>query len=109
MNKDEEKLFGCLLSGILVFAAAPFIAALKGFTLSTMWRWFIVPQFHAPELSVLAAIGLFLTIDTIVQRRRKTDDDEDHLKEIVNSIIFICVACVLTLAEGWIVLKLMGR
>src|ERR1041385_1877056 len=106
---DQEKLIGCLLSALLTFAAVPFVAALKGFTLATMWRWFIVPLFKVPELSVLRAIGLFLTIDVLTQRRRRQDEDADQLKETVNAILFVCVACAFTLGEGWVVMKFMGR
>ena len=97
------------MAGVLGIAAAPFVAALKGFTLATMWRWFIVPQFHAPELGVLSAIGLFLTVDIVMQRyRQPKEDEDDHVRDVIQRIAFVVIVCGLTLAEGWIVMSLMG-
>ncbi len=43
-----------------LFVIAPIGVVLKGWALSTLWGWFIVPTFGIPSLSIPAAIGISL-------------------------------------------------
>lgn len=82
-------LIGCV--GII--AVALFIIALsaliRGFVISVMWGWFIVPVFGLPELSIVQAIGVAMVI-SLFQVRHYThtpSGDEDAKRGARNFVL----------------------
>jgi len=41
---------------------APLVVIFNGYALSTMWAWFVVPEFDVPELKISEAIGISLIV-----------------------------------------------
>ncbi len=56
MKEKKEKIVEAVVALILCFP----ILLLKGYIFSSVWRWFIVPPFNAPELPVGQAIGILI-------------------------------------------------
>lgn len=53
---------------IIVWLAAFFgFAALRGFVLSVMWGWFMVPTFGLPPLGIASAFGVALMVGVLTQ------------------------------------------
>lgn len=101
-SEDSEGLdvFTTIMGG-LVFVAlyVSIITIVRGAVLSTLWRWFIVNKFGAPELSVAEAIGLSLLVGVFTLRH---NDEHQGLWQlfwmsIANSLI--------ALGLGWIIFQ----
>lgn len=52
-----SKLSHVLLNLLVI---APISLFVHGFTLSSLWAWFVAPYFSVPAITTLHAIGLFL-------------------------------------------------
>jgi len=70
----------------------------NGYVLTVLWRWFMVPVFNLPILSLPVAIGISLVIGLLTQQYQSIPED-DRFKPFVYSILVPFVA----LAMGWIV------
>lgn len=78
---------------------APFVAIWDGYVLTVLWRWFVVPTFHAPALSIPAAIGIALIVVMLTHRTRKPEDDPEYGLVLLYGIFVPAVA----LFWGWVV------
>lgn len=57
---------------VAIAAAIGLSALLNGYVLSKLWAWFIVTTFHAPPLSLPAAIGLALVVSYLTYQHADT-------------------------------------
>jgi hypothetical protein len=48
----------------------------SGYVLSVMWEWFVVPVFHAPQMSVAVAIGLSMLIGMLTRNPQEESKKE---------------------------------
>lgn len=65
MRTDGEPSgFQVLALMLVAFLLAPIG---NGWALSILWGWFVVPVFRVSELSVASAIGLSMTVNTIIR------------------------------------------
>ncbi len=86
---------------------------IEGYAISILWKWFVVPVFHSPELSIVQAIGLTIIATHIRGGNWKTLQEWSKskrkkkftTKETVWQIVFPFLGPLLSLAFGWIVLK----
>lgn len=72
----------------------------KGWALSIMWGWFMVPTLDLPSISIVQAIGIALVIGYLT-REISADNDDDY--SLVGKIIFEIFKGGFILATGWIV------
>jgi hypothetical protein len=77
------EVVGALTVGILI---APFTYALWGYTTSTLWAWFVVPQFDLAPMSVPTAIGISLVLSQF-RRRPPPEKDKTTVQVVVESAI----------------------
>ncbi len=66
-------LIGALVSIPLLIAVA---AAANGYVLSILWGWFIVTTFHAPALSIPAAIGISMVVSYLTATYNDAKDPD---------------------------------
>lgn len=77
-----------VISGIaLPFIVVP-LALWNGFVVSTVWNWLAVPAFHAPPLTVPAAIAATLLIG-MVTRNPLRPEPKDERKFAVIATVFV--------------------
>lgn len=84
-----------------------------GYTLATLWGWFVVTTFAAPVLSIPAAIGLRIIVRylTINPPNRKLElEAQQHAKQegysiYKRNVIFNYCACAIVLLMGYVVHK----
>jgi len=81
-----------------------FLSAMwRGYVLSVLWGWFIVPVFHLPVLSIATAIGLCLIITFLTHQPNSKDDSEDSAWDSFTSSIRIAfLGPLMALFAGWI-------
>ena len=67
-----------LLGGVGLFILG---SILRGWVLSILWGWFVVPVFSLPNLTVVQAIGISLIIGFLTyQSDAKSNDTDDDRK-----------------------------
>ncbi len=59
---------------LFTFIAVPVAVLTHGYTISTLWSWFIVPLFYVPEISILQAVAIMVFVNYFVA---KPDADID--------------------------------
>ena len=99
------KALAVLGGAVGAIALMAFSAIFNGYTLSVLWGWFIVPIFHLPQLSIVAAIGISLVIGYLTHQ--VINDPDDKEKSFGEKIGFAVVYAVLkpgfALLIGWVV------
>lgn len=102
-------LYGATVGGFVllgVFALIAVATILKGWVLTYLWSWFIVPNFGLPELSIVSAIGIcmvagFLTSKYTGDIKREKEDDPAKLFGTLFS--YMIRMPLVMLGIGWIV------
>ena len=97
--------------GVIVVIAfvMVFAAVFNGYALSVLWEWFVVPTFGAPQLSIVSAIGIAMTIQYLVNPKMYTsageekDEGKGLEQKIAEAILKIALNPLLALFFGWIV------
>lgn len=78
------------------------VALWRGYVLSVLWGWFIVPTFNAPALSLAMAIGVAIVVGMFtasIPTKKKDEEDKALSNYFVNGFI----APALSLLFGYIV------
>lgn len=97
--KDSDKIFGCLgmfLASILMMVIG---TLMNGWALSILWKWFVIPIFGLPALSIIQAIGISMTVGLLISRS-SADNSKKEWTEIVGGYIAYPV---LAVGIGWII------
>ena len=87
---------------IVLLAALPiffFLMVLRGYVLSQLWLWFLVPMFKLPEITVFGAYGICLIFSFLIPSRYDFETDKQKLKTIIEGITFPFFVLLI----GWIV------
>lgn len=95
---DEEKVFlGCLLTLLIMPPAVLF----RGFVLTRLWAWFVVP-FGAPTVGIATAIGLTMIGSMLTNVRRQADGAaESATDRVLNSVAYGFVLPAMCWLVGW--------
>jgi hypothetical protein len=79
-------------------------AVIRGFVLSKLWLWFMVPVFHLPVLGIVAAIGISLVIGFLTADSSPTVcEDKRSTGEKFGAILGVLFSPFLVLLVGYIV------
>jgi len=84
---------------VLALLITPFSMMYHGYALSILWRWFVVPTFGIPALSIPAAIGLGLTIAYLTHQNIQ----EDESRPIEQAFALAVIKPTFALFIGWLV------
>jgi cytochrome bd-type quinol oxidase subunit 1 len=89
---------------LLTLLGIPVLLALtsmwRGYVLMVLWRWFIVPAFHLPPLTLTLAIGLSLIVGYLTHQAPTTKDESPAFgRSVLLALIFPAIA----LLVGWLV------
>ena len=90
---------------LFAFLAVFVIGVVRGWVLTILWSWFVVPTFHVPEISIPVAIGLALTIGMFQTKKIQTEEkSKKSSSELFGEILGVGLgAPLLVLFFGWIV------
>lgn len=95
---------GSCAGAIISILSSPFIYVWRGYVLTILWGWFIVPTFGIKAITIPQAIGLSLIVSFLTYQASKSvfADEEEPKKSILQVILsFIIPATCLLI--GWIV------
>lgn len=92
---------GCLL----LILAAPFGVLARGYALSVLWFWFIVPMGIRPiTIAHAVGIGLVLSLFNLTKSGvPKRDPDESFLRHVYGIVFAELVGPFLVVAIGWLI------
>lgn len=102
-----ENLIALIIGMIIIIPVALVmlvpVALWRGYVLSILWGWFIVPTFGAPALSLVMAIGLAIVVGMFTASipSKKKDDEDD--KALSNYFVNGFITPALSLLFGYIV------
>lgn len=78
---------------------------LRGWTITKLWSWFVVPQFGLKELALFTALGLSLLVDVMtplpsaaVQAETKVSTQDD---DVTNRYAWRIATLLVALFLGW--------
>ena len=87
------------IGGVIVLSAL-----VNGWTLSILWKWFMVPVFGLPMLSIPQAIGIAMVIGYLTFQNNDAQEKERSTTErVIFWVALIVLRPLITLAFGWIV------
>jgi hypothetical protein len=75
----------------------------SGYALSILWKWFIVPPFGAPQLTIGYAIGLALIWRFLERDEYRPESEDSFGKKLFSAVIKATVKPALFLMLGWVV------
>jgi len=78
----------------------------RGFVLSIIWNWFMVPIFNLPSLGIAAAIGVALVIQVFngIEIENNLDTEaESEAKLVIAAIVKLFFAPLVMLFVAWMV------
>ena len=101
MEKETENLLGLIVFSILLVISA----VITGFVLSVLWRWFIIPIFSLPPLSIPQATGIAIIVEflTTYQDQRQGEDDKGLTEKIIKSLFYAICYPMIILGLGWVI------
>jgi len=67
------------IAGVLVLLAIS--AIWKGYVLTVLWGWFVVPTFGLPALSLAPAIGMSMVVSFLTHQSDATKEQEGSSSE----------------------------
>lgn len=94
----NENLLGCLIA----LLSTPFLIAIRGWVLMTLWKWIIVPTFGIRTLTTWQAIGLSVVIGVFMMKLPDNDDDS-VLETTIRALVYSSLTYAVALTLGWIV------
>jgi hypothetical protein len=97
---------------LLIVACMFGVALSRGYVLSVLWAWFIVPAFSVPAIGLVAALGIAFISMMLSQHPSEytkqqlsmdaSQAQEIAIKKMVESLVFPWA----TLVTAWVVLKI---
>jgi hypothetical protein len=57
-----------VVSPVLMMAVGFLVGFYEAYVVTVLWRWFVVPTFVVPELSLLATYGMLLLMNLVKNR-----------------------------------------
>lgn len=99
---ESEKNAGCYLAILGLVMTAP-AAVWRGWVLTKMWAWFIVPVFDLQPLRIPVAIGLSLIVGYLTHQINWCKDEAEPMEKAARSIVVPLLLPAFTLLGGWIV------
>lgn len=81
----------------------------SGYVLSVLWRWFVVPPFGAPALSVGYAIGIASVVGYLTQPYKSSKADEKTWSALLaEGVAVAALKPAFALLFGWVVTLFLG-
>lgn len=86
-----------------IFVAGPILFFIQGWSVSTLWNWFIAPL-GAPQIGIATALGISLTVSVIRFKGTKSEDATSS-RERLERLIGFFLTPIIGVGIGWVVLQ----
>lgn len=104
MTKKDAEAISCLLALLYLPFMVLIGAAVGGFTVKTLWAWFIVPIFGLHPLTIVQALGVALVLSVLTKNfdlKDRKDDEADPFKDAIKGTVKVLFLNGFFLAYGW--------
>ena len=88
----------------LTLILMPFAMLYKGFVVTILWGWFIVPHFEMEPLGIATAIGIVILLSLIKGgdiSLNKLDENKEFVKFLISSTLVPTMALFMGWAVTW--------
>lgn len=101
-------VFGSCIGFILLFVLVMVTGTIwEGFVLTKLWKWFMVPVFGLPVLSIVQAIGVSIVISMTAKASTynlaREKDKKSPYERVIDMLVVTYIVPAMFLAMGWIV------
>jgi multisubunit Na+/H+ antiporter MnhB subunit len=104
--RDTEYIYMKALGYLFVIVViSPLLMIWNGYVLSVLWRWFMVPTFHLPTLSIPVAIGIAMVISYLTHQYDPYESPDSASERMLKSAVVGLCKPGFALLFGWIVLQ----
>lgn len=104
MKEEESAALSCLGALFLLFVIVAGDAIGQGLALSVLWRWFTVPLFGLPELTLWQALGVSLVVSAAMSKNVDLESGEsDLLTQVLKAVAVIVLRPLFLIGIGWVV------
>lgn len=103
MHDDESSK---IIMGVMALLMVPFAMAWRGYVLSLVWAWFVMPL-GVPAIGIAHAIGLSMTIAVFAKQERETKEEKSFLVLVVRMVMKAVLVPLVVLAFAAIVHEFM--
>ena len=90
---------------VLVLPLLVLSSVWRGYVLTILWAWFVVPVFHLPALGIVTAIGISLVVSFLTYQHRPENpaDTRSAGEKYGESVTIALLWPAMTLLIGWAV------
>ena len=89
-------------------ALIPLSAIWRGYVLTVLWAWFVVPTFNLPALALAPAIGLSLVVSYLTHQSDAAKASEgDFSERMARACAYALLLPLFVLGIGWVVHQFM--
>jgi len=93
---------------VLTFLATTIMMGLfNALVISVLWRWFVIPVFHLPIITLLQAWGLSIFLNFISFRTDPKTDDDSITSMMSGHFFKLLTTGLVCLGVGWLLLHFM--
>lgn len=105
MKEEENAVLSCSGALFLLFVIIVGDAIGQGLALSVLWRWFAVPLFELPELTLWQALGVSLVVSAAMSKNvdLESNNESDLLTKIFKAVGVIVLRPLFLIGIGWVV------
>lgn len=92
---------------IVLFIVMTLGAIWKGYVLTIVWSWFVVPTLGLPALTLVPAIGLALVASFMTYHYVYAKDTRSHGEQVGTAATLAFAYPLLVLGMGWVINQFM--
>ena len=94
MNKNDLTIGSCFGISIILIVSIVLGAMLNGWVFSILWKWFVIPIFNLPALTVVQSIGLGMVVAMFNGKDKFSSDkksDQESLWTVTLKAFFTAI------------------
>ncbi len=80
-------------------------ALINGSAFSWLWGWFVSSKFGLPDLSIMEAYGLALTISMVTIKTSMPEEVEEVMEQVIKAFSVTVGRAVILVSTGWVVVQ----
>ena len=105
MATEKHTTLACFGAIVLVIFAGVGGVITQGLVVSVLWRWFIVPAFEAPALTIVQAYGVALVFAALrgYVPPQKASVEDTTTEAVTKVIMIVILHPSMLLLLGWII------
>lgn len=105
MDDEEKEIVGCL-GAIGMLSIIPITAIVRGYILSIIWSWFMVPLGIIP-IGIAHAIGISVTVSFLTSHLAAEDKEKSTTTKVVTKMFSGVLVSLMALGIAWIAHRFM--